>query len=744
MNARITLRSFAAIGMIVCATAGAGAAPTDYVSESAEDPVNILRGATVLDDGSVGVFAAPLPSEAFSVAPADEDKGEPLATASPPRVHPLLEEWLLTRSGRDRERIIVTFLDDLRLPRFPALLQDEPDDSPANQAISARTADLIRQVQEQRASAYGRLASELKSQHRADVVDTFWLLNAVVVEVALQDVPGLAARRDVRHLEPAALPGEFSSDPGPPPPGPAPGNDVVDGRKAIGSDVYFDMGLTGGRIGLLDTGVRPTHRLLVDNLGSLFDCTQVDAQRRFTCDTTPIENVNDECDHGTSSAAILSGSPRGALDDAKYRGVTAIKVDSYRIDAGPRLDCSPLQPAVLKALEKAIARGNDVIVTEFAFTAGRAAALGASIVAVNNAFDAGKVVVGGVGNGGPRPGTAYPPATAHKVIAVGAYDVKTEAQYDRQSRGPTTDGRVKPDTQGPTNVSTASNKSDTALRVFSATSGATPFVGGAAALIRNWLEKEHKVTDPGFTYAHLILSSRDRSLGIGKNADLDNTVGAGRLRLVHTPCVPDAIKWLPPNCYYFFGSVEVKKDEQVDIPLAIFPPKPSDFNLREVLLDAALWWPESADRRHSDVDLYLYAPRANDLTGASKAMGSVFERAAGRGAFGEWTLRIRGYDVREEKQRVYWAAQAQVTDRFGLVVPVRPLPPAPPLSSPPPLFPVRPPFRPIDLCPPVLPLDSTFFMIVRDAAASEVYCRPPSDYFKLVHGASPTIGGGLE
>ena len=99
--------------------------------------------------------------------------------------------------------------------------------------------------------------------------------------------------------------------------------------------------------------------------------------------------------------------------------------------------------------------------------------------AADSAFDAGAVVIAANGNNGPNSSTVNTPANAHKVIGVGNFDVQTLSQIQSQSRGPAPDNRFKPDIQAPTNTETASNSSDSALRVFGGTSGATPYAAGA-------------------------------------------------------------------------------------------------------------------------------------------------------------------------------------------------------------------------------------------------------------------------
>jgi subtilisin family serine protease len=113
-------------------------------------------------------------------------------------------------------------------------------------------------------------------------------------------------------------------------------------------------------------------------------------------------------------------------------------------------------------------------------------------------------------------GTLTLPADARGGVAVAAVGWDTHALEGFSSRGPTADGRVKPDVAGPDGVSTVS------LNPFHGTSAATPHVSGAAALILS--------ANPGMSVADLrrALEEAVDLLGYpGRN----NDIGAGLIDL---------------------------------------------------------------------------------------------------------------------------------------------------------------------------------------------------------------------
>lgn len=587
----------------------------DKTWRQAEDPFNRINIARIKKARITRFSVKEIPKEAFSFKAfeqkKDEEKYERPRTE---KIHPVLSERIRSARGSERESVLINFTDDFRIPRFPEPNLLERRESAANRKVLDRANQLIEEIKERRAGAYKERAREL-GRYDAEIIETFWLINGALVRMPLGRVRSLAERQDVLYLEPQNA-GEK------PPQDGNSNNDVADGRGRIVSDPYFNLGLTSGWIGLLDTGMRFTHTQFTgpSHVDFRRDCVLGGAN----CNTGTGLDPTDDCwNHGTSSGAIITAN---ANQGAAWRGVTAITLDSFKIYPN---GCGGLDgAAAVRGFQAAVAVLDRVIVAEMQ---GGGSDTSSISTAADNAFDAGAVIIAANGNNGPGASTVNTPANAHKVIGVGDFDVQTLAQINGQSRGPAPDNRFKPDIQAPTQTETASSASDTAFKSsFGGTSGATPYASGAAALLRNWLRGGSGSIDPGQVYAQLILSGQ-------QPYPFNNTSGAGPLRL-------------PTDGFGWWGKVSIGNGATLDIPISISGGSPNTF-------DGALWWPETAAQAHNDIDLSLIDP-SGAVRASSVSINSVFERArvSGSLASGTWILRIRGYSVPAGPQTVYWTA----------------------------------------------------------------------------------------
>lgn len=104
-------------------------------------------------------------------------------------------------------------------------------------------------------------------------------------------------------------------------------------------------------------------------------------------------------------------------------------------------------------------------------------------IAADLAASLGMPVVNAIGNLGPAPGTLIAPADGDSVFAVGGVD-ETGALACFSSRGPTADGRTKPDAcAAGVNVVFVSPEGQTGYSSGNGTSFATPIVSSAVALL---------------------------------------------------------------------------------------------------------------------------------------------------------------------------------------------------------------------------------------------------------------------
>jgi serine protease AprX len=262
----------------------------------------------------------------------------------------------------------------------------------------------------------------------------------------------------------------------------------------------------GVKVAVLDTGCDLNHPDLKDRI-------------RATQDFTGKGNVQDGNGHGTHVAGIIAGS--GAASGGRYRGVAPdaeLYIAKVLDDRG-----SGRMSMVIAGLEWAVDQGVAVVNMSLG-SDGACDGTDALSEACDAAVAAGVAVIVAAGNAGPNPRTVGSPGCARQVITIGAStDDDTIATFS--SRGPTLDGRVKPDLVFPGAKIIAPRAAGTALgRIvetqyveLSGTSMATPHAAGTAALV---LESEPRLTP---------LQLKDRLMTTAIDLGLDpNTQGTGR------------------------------------------------------------------------------------------------------------------------------------------------------------------------------------------------------------------------
>ncbi len=547
------------------------------------------------------------------------DEAEALSTPAD-KIHPELREKIELGDASSREQVIVNFRSSLKIPRLPDLVPGQRRTSRANRAVLLQTAEMVDKIKDQRGVTNRKRMREMRRRYQLKFERSFWLTDAMIVNMPLGLMNDLAKRPDVLYIMPRVI-----DNPPPPPIGDGnSSNDVVDGRERMLSDAYFNLGLTSEYIALIDTGIRFSHVQFNNPLryGYLLDCVY---GLQYDCSGgRPADYLN----HGTSAAAILSANSNQGND---YRGVTAMTVDSIRVYT----DSNSLDvEAAIRGIEQAVYSLHDRVIV-INVQANNLPSSSPLSTAADDAFDAGAVVIAANGNTTSGQSTVTSPGNAHKVISVGAVDVVNMTTWPTQTTGPADDKRIKPDLQAPTNVETASNASDEALRNgFGATSGATPFAGGVAALFRAWLDKNNGAAsvDPGEVYVYMILSGQIPFSW----PDFSNTTGVG-------PIV------MPTSGTTYASRVTFTATGQVfDIPINV---------TGGTRLDAAIWWPENYDQTHNDIDLRLIDPSGVERA-FSRSGPSIFERARYDGTLtsGTWKLRISGFAVPSSPQTVYYAA----------------------------------------------------------------------------------------
>ena len=315
----------------------------------------------------------------------------------------------------------------------------------------------------------------------------------------------------------------------------------------------------GVRLALIDSGVDTGHP---DLQGIMLKDA---AGKPLYADFTGSGDLTDTVGHGTACAGLIAAQSRNVYSvnntyrvsvypvpdpTKRYNDTTYFRVGGVapgvKIMAAKIFDARvPGQGAydsnIIRAIQWAIDNHADVISESF----GSAAVLNTNpatdVVAQADelAVRKGITVVVANGNAGPGQSSVQSPAQAPNVIAVGAstdYQLFDQlGQYVRHgagtadnlapfsSRGPTYDGRVRPDllapgafgwsTQPRNPNSESSGQPPYLLTQFGGTSMATPIVAGTAALVINAYMETHHGQHPSPSYVKQVLASSADDLG---------------------------------------------------------------------------------------------------------------------------------------------------------------------------------------------------------------------------------------
>ena len=228
----------------------------------------------------------------------------------------------------------------------------------------------------------------------------------------------------------------------------------------------------------------------------------------------------DDNGHGTHVSSVILGAGK---EKKKYIGVApeaalvALRVLDHS-GSGTVSDS-------IAAVDEVIARKSEFNIRVLNLSlavSGSSSGRDAFSLAANRAVAAGIVVVAAAGNEGPDSDTIGAPSAASKVITVGAGADLGERGFSLarfSSRGPTADGRIKPDLWAP-GVRITSARGGSGYAIVSGTSFATPFVSGVAALM---LEANPSLL-PGRVKSILMGSSQKWS------PTKSNETGRGRLQ----------------------------------------------------------------------------------------------------------------------------------------------------------------------------------------------------------------------
>ena len=297
-----------------------------------------------------------------------------------------------------------------------------------------------------------------------------------------------------------------------------------------------DQGIdaTGVRILILDTGF--------DIFNPAFSGVTVTAQHDFVFGDDSVQNQpNDAAGaqfHGTATWSLFAGDVPGRLHGIA-RGASYLLAKTEDVRSETRVE----EDNYVAALEWADSIGVDIASSSlaylvfdngFSYTPSQLNGdVAVTSVAAKQAAQRGILVVTAMGNEGPGFRSEWTPADADSILSIGAEDSLGNIAFF-SSRGPTADGRLKPDFTAP-GVAVCVVTDVGQVRRLDGTSFATPLIAASAALVKQL----HPTLLP--------IQMRQAFRMVGSNrASPDSTFGWGRPDVAAAAIFPSGVTPLAP------------------------------------------------------------------------------------------------------------------------------------------------------------------------------------------------------
>lgn len=260
----------------------------------------------------------------------------------------------------------------------------------------------------------------------------------------------------------------------------------------INVPAVHDLGYTGAGVTLaiMDTGYRKSHAAFAQHIAN----NRVLAEWDFIFNDNNTENepgdgdVSSQWNHGTYIWSVSAGEDSGSLYGPAYHSnIILCKTEDVRSETQVEED------NWVAALEFSDSVGTDVITTSLGYSSfdngfsytyedmdGQTAVIS---IAASTCDGLGIVMCNSMGNSGPSAGSLSAPADALDILSVGNVNSAGTISFS-SSRGPTFDGRIKPEVCARGSATAcAAPWDDVSYTSASGTSLSTPLVAGAVCLV---------------------------------------------------------------------------------------------------------------------------------------------------------------------------------------------------------------------------------------------------------------------